>query len=228
MADALLPLLAAAPCLLLALLLGVVVWSVVHAQRVHRQRVAAFHAWARANGWSYHESEPPLANRFQGEPFGQGSGRQALHVMRGTHRGRHLVAFEYQYTVSHGRSSTTHRNTIVAIPIPTQRPYLQVSTEHAGHKLLELFGVRDLQLESEEFNRAFRIKTGSDRFAYDVLHPRMMQWMLADQRARIVPFRFEGSDLLCWSGSELDPRRVIWMADFLVDVAKRVPGYVWT
>jgi len=48
-------------------------------------------------------------------------------------------------------------------------------------------------LESEEFNRAFKIKTAQNKFAYDVLHPRMMEWMLADQRAIRFPFRFERS-----------------------------------
>lgn len=212
---------------MLGLLIAAAVWTMVRAQKRYRQRVVALSAWARGVGWTYVENEPPLTGRYRGEPFGRGYDRRAQHVLRGTHRGRVFVAFEHQYTVQQGKSSTTYQHTIVAIPTPNQRPYLQIGLEHAGHKLLELVGVRDLQLESEEFNRVFQIKTGSERFAYDVLHPRMMQWLLADRRSRVVPFRFEGADLLCWSDGELEPQHVLWMADYLVDLAKRVPEFVW-
>ena len=217
--------------LMAAAMFGLFVWGIVVAVRRararERQKTAYLWDWARRNGWTYVTSDPSLTRRFQGRPFGQGTNRRALHVLAGVHRGRQMIAFEYFYTVSNGENSTTHRRLIAAIPTPSPRPYLELTLEGAGSKLLELVGVRDLQLESEEFNRVFRIRTGSDRFAYDVLHPRMMEWLLADQRSRTVPFRFEGNALLCWSGGEMNPQHVTWMADYLADVADRVPGYVW-
>ena len=215
-------------------LLGVAIcaiWLVVVAVRRAgeraRQKTAYLWDWARRRGWTYVTDDPSLTRRFQGRPFGIGSNRRALHVLAGVHRGRHMIAFEYYYTTSNGDSQTTHQCLVAAIPTPSPRPYLELTLESAGTKLLELVGVRDLQLESEEFNRVFRIRTGDDRFAYDVLHPRMMEWLLSDQRSRTVPFRFEGNALLCWSGGEMNPGYVIWMADYLADVADRVPEYVW-
>lgn len=83
-----------------------------------------------------------------------------------------------------------------------------MNREDLGRKLLGLVGVRDLQLESEDFNKKFHIRTENDRFAYDILHPRMMEWMLADQRALSSPFRFERGDLVTWTEGRFDPSTV--------------------
>ncbi|MGH3647041.1 MAG: hypothetical protein ACRDTM_07685 [Micromonosporaceae bacterium] len=215
-----------------ALVIGLLIWGLMVGIRRARERyqakVSALYHWARSQRWSYHAEAPALVHRFQGQPFGRGSSRRALHVLSGVHRGREIVAFEYKFTVSNGdNNSTTYTYLVVATPTPAPRPHLQVGLEGAGSKLLSVFGARDLQLESEEFNRVFRISTGNDRFAYDVLHPRMMEWLLADQRSRLVPFRFEASDLVCWSRTEMNPQQAVWMADYLMDLAERVPAYVW-
>jgi hypothetical protein len=94
--------------------------------------------------------------------------------------------------------------------------------------MLGFVGVRDLQLESDEFNKAFLISTDNDRFAYDILHPRMMQWMLADQRAMSsLPFRFEGGNLVTWMEGTMDPQRVMYLLDYVCDILDRVPSFVW-
>lgn len=199
--------------------------------QLHKRKVAAFIAFAASRGWVYRERDDALADRYLGTPFGQGFGRKAEHVLAGPHRGRSLVAFEYTYKEQHGsgknRRTVTYRNTVVALGTPAPRPTLEVSREGIGRKLLGLVGIRDLQLESEEFNKSFRIRTEDDKFAYDVLHPRTMEWMLADQRCRDQPFRFERADLLTWRQGSVDPHSVVWMLDYLCDVLDRVPGFVW-
>ncbi|MGH3647042.1 MAG: hypothetical protein ACRDTM_07690 [Micromonosporaceae bacterium] len=215
------------PIAVIGLAIGGAIVGMRRAREREAKKTAALYAWAQSQGWKYLSEAPTLTGRFQGEPFGAGYERRALHVLSGVHRGREIVAFEYRHTVKQGKSSTTYTHLVVATPTPSPRPWLQVGQEGAGSKLLALFGARDLQLESEEFNRVFRISTGSDRFAYDVLHPRMMEWLLADQRSRQVPFRFEASDLMCWSRTEMNPHHVIWMANYLMDLAERVPDFVW-
>jgi len=90
-------------------------------------------------------------------------------------------------------TTTTYQNLVVGVSTPGARPTLEITKEGLGQRFLGAIGFKDLQLESEEFNRAFKIKTAQNKFAYDVLHPRMMEWMLADQRAIRFPFRFERS-----------------------------------
>jgi hypothetical protein len=198
---------------------------------LHKQKVAAFTKFAGERGWHYAEQDNSLAGRYVGDPFGKGFGREAKHVLAGQHRGRDLIAFEYIYKEKHGSGkdsrTVTYRNTVVALNTPAARPTLEVSREGLGRKLLGLVGVRDLQLESEEFNKNFHIRTEDDKFAYDVLHPRTMEWMIADQRCSDLPFRFERADLLTWQKNSIDLPSVDAMVNYLCDVLERVPSFVW-
>lgn len=211
--------------------LAIAVAVLVVRWQLHKRKVAAFTAFARSRGWRYAERDDRLVDRYRGTPFGQGFGKQALHVLSGSHRERELVAFEYVYKEHEGsgknRRTVTYRHTVVALATPAPRPTLELSREGFGRKLLGLVGIRDLQLESEEFNKTFRIRTEDDKFAYDVLHPRTMEWMLGDQRCHDLPFRFERADLLTWRRGSIDLAATVWMLDYLCDVLDRVPSFVW-
>lgn len=210
----------------------VVVGLVLYFQyQAHQKKVAAFTALAAERGWRYTERDRGLANRFLGTPFGDGHGRDARHVLTGSFRDRPMLAFEYSYKETHGsgddRRTETYHYTVVSLGLPAPKPTLQVNREGLGRKLLGLVGVRDLQLESEDFNKAFHITTEDDRFAYDVLHPRMMEWMLADQRALSTPFRFERGDLVTWDQCRIEVSNVDALLNYLCDVVDRVPSFVW-
>jgi len=210
----------------------VIVGLVLYFQyQAHKKKVAAFTALATERGWRYTERDRGLANRFTGTPFGEGHGRDARHVLRGSFRDREVLAFEYSYKETTGsgndRRTETYHHTVVSIGLPAPKPTLQVNREGLGRKLLGFVGVRDLQLESEEFNKTFHIRAEDDKFAYDVLHPRMMEWMLADQRAMSIPFRFERGDLVTWNEGKIDVSEVDWMLNYVCDVLERVPPFVW-
>ncbi|MFC4858933.1 hypothetical protein [Actinophytocola glycyrrhizae] len=217
---------------LLVIVVVVVVAAVMFFQyQAHKKKVEAFTALAGERGWRYTERDRGLARRFTGTPFGEGHGRDARHVLTGTHRGRPVLAFEYSYKETRGsgddRRTRTYHYTIVSTGLPAPKPTLQLNREGLGRKLLGFVGVRDLQLESDEFNRTFHIRTENDRFAYDVLHPRMMEWMLADERALTTPFRFEQADLLTWQEGKIDVSDVDALLNYLCDVLDHVPTFVW-
>jgi hypothetical protein len=207
------------------------VGSFLVSRYLHRKRVAELTSWAQANGWTYAEHADELVGRFVGVPFGQGFGRTARHLLTSKMGGRPVVAFEYSYKEHRGsgkdRRTVTFTYAVVSTTAPAARPTLQVTHEHFGTRLLGAVGLDDLQLESEEFNRAFRVSADDAKFAYDVLHPRTMEWMLADPRAREVNFRFERSDVLSWEDGRLNPQRAAWAASYLLDLLDRVPQFVW-
>src|SRR5688572_4861151 len=70
--------------------------------QLHKRKVAEFTAFAARRGWRYAERDNGLVDRYLGPPFGEGFGKQALHVLSGPHRGRELVAFEYVYKEREG------------------------------------------------------------------------------------------------------------------------------
>lgn len=215
-----------------ALVVVVIVAAVLFfSHQAHKKKVAEFTAYAGRRGWRYAERDDALVERFDGQPFGTGHGRRAYHVLRGRHRDRDVLAFEYVYKETTGsgddRRTETYYFTVVALGTPAFRPKLEVTREGLGRKLLGFVGIRDLQLESEEFNRAFFIKAEDDKFAYDILHPRMMEWMLADQRARETPFRFERDHLVTWDAGRIHLSTVEHLLEYVCDVMDRTPSFVW-
>lgn len=188
--------------------------------------------WARQYNWEYTRRDDHWAHHFRGLPgFEMNDGKEAWHILRGGHRDRRVDAFHYFYKKerkdSDGRVHVDfHKYMVVNVLIPAERPTLTVSKEMWDSKF-------DLDLESIEFNKTFKVKVDRDdaKFAYDVLHPRMMEHLLADQRATEWgwPFRFERGDLYTWEKwpRELDMAVVMHKADFLIDILERVPEWVW-
>ena len=86
-----------------------------------------------------------------------------------------------------------------------------------------LVGVRDLQLESEEFNKAFHIRADDDKFAYDILHPRMMEWMLFN---RGLEWQFAGNALVSWGHGSFTVRDVLARLEAMNGLIDRIPPYV--
>lgn len=193
----------------------------------HRRLIAALWTVAQRHGWAYWERADWLDDRFRflGTPFTGGHERAFRSVLAGGHRGRHVGVFEYSQRSDEELLPRHH--TVAVVTLPAGVPTLDVRPEGTGSKLAGLVGLGDLQLESDEFNQKFHIRCDIDRFAYDVLHPRMIEWLLAHARARTVPFRFVDGYLMAWDESTIDPWRVEWMVDYVCDIVERVPGFVW-
>ncbi|GAB3999652.1 hypothetical protein GCM10029992_29070 [Glycomyces albus] len=196
----------------------------VIAYRIRQKKIAAYRAWAAHYGYHYEPSDNSVVDLSTDEPFGQGRSRRGIDVFRGRHKNLHLVFFQYNYTTGSGKNSQTHSYQVVAIGLPTQRPLLDISQENAFSKRFQ----KDIDFENQMFNDKFRIKSPNPRFAYDVIHPRTMEWMLADQRAQAYRWRFEGPWLMTFRPGGLNLQEVFFYADFLIDVYAQVPRHVWS
>jgi hypothetical protein len=89
--------------------------------------------------------------------------------------------FRYKVTSSNGKSSSTRTYTFsyVIVRLPWRTPALLIRPEGIFDKVAAAFGFDDIDFESAEFSRKFLVKSDDKRFAYDVLHPRMMEMLLA-------------------------------------------------
>jgi hypothetical protein len=195
-----------------------------------KKRREAFAAFARSQGWTYLAADHSLAGQWQGEPFGNGDNRRAINAVAGPFQGREIIAFDYSYqthsTDSKGRRTTqTHRYGIAVMRMPGALPHLQVEREGIfGGAFANALGFRDLQFESEDFNRSFRVKAADDRFGHGVVHPRMMELLLAEGG---YSWRFEGNTLVCWSSGQQEPNLILAKLDHLRKVLELVPPYIW-
>jgi hypothetical protein len=213
----------------LALVVVVAVLGYLSAKR-RREEFAAF---AAQHGWTWTERDDSWAERFDDDPFGNGHDRQATNVLTGGYDGRPFVAFDYRYstteTSTSSNGSTTirtvhHPFSVVAIDTGAAFPDLRVSPEGFVGRLVGRLLNSDIELESEDFNRAFTVSCEDRRFASDVLHPRMMQQLMrwpdlawGLQRGWIVVFR-PGSHSTAEVAAKLP------VIDTIVD---GIPDFVW-
>jgi hypothetical protein len=96
--------------------------------------------------------------------------------------------YEYKVTSSNGKTTTTHTHhfsyLIAHLPY-APLPDLYVRREGLLDKLKSALGFPDINFESAEFSKRFYVKCPDKRFAYAVIHPAMMEYLLASDAPAI-------------------------------------------
>lgn len=216
--------------LAIASLAALFITIAVYQYKKHQARLASLVQLAQAKGWQYTPHDPwGLPQRWDGTPFDDGYDRTAEHVITGEHDGHPVVAFDYSYktdsTDSKGhRQTTTHRYAVVALGLPCALPGLHVGPEGVFSRIGQAIGFQDIELESEDFNRRFRVRCPDPKFASDVLSPRTMEMLLANGAIR---FRFAGSDVVSYESGCLEPMTVLRAAHVMSQLVAGIPSFVW-
>jgi hypothetical protein len=213
------------PLLLILVLTGAGGWLLWHLERERRARYVAF---AQERGWTYTPRDNTLVRQFRGEPFGRGSARRASHVLRGQYGGREAVVFDYRFVTrsSDGQQQTTqtHRFTVCALRLPAALPRLELTAENPLTRLAGALGFDDVELESEDFNRRYRVRSDDRRLAYDVLHARTIEQLLA---LPTLNLRLDGADAVLWERGTTSLPDVPARLAVLSQLVDGIPSYVW-
>lgn len=198
-----------------------------------KRRREAFAALAATHGWTYTQRDDRWNDTFTGSPFNQGHNRQSSNILQGQYDGRGFVAFDFVYhttetsTDSNGHSSSreeSHNYGVVALDVGATFPALQVTPEGMFSRMIGRLTNRDIELESEDFNRAFTVVCPDRKFASDVLHPRMMEFLLEH---RDSSFRFDRTWILSVENGHTDIDEVEPRLALIDTVADNVPDFVW-
>lgn len=170
--------------LLIGLGVAAVVAVAVGAWYWAKKRREAFVAFAAAHGLTYsrRDLEGILDRPFR--LFSKGDGRRVENVLSGEWRGNPMRAFDYWYyeesTDSNGgRSKTYYRYTCVLLEVQAAFPPMAITRENVFTRLADGLGFRDIEFESQEFNKRFQVTAKDRRFAFAFVDGRMMQWLLA-------------------------------------------------
>ncbi len=159
----------------------------------------------------------------------KGDERKWENVVSGTIDGRDVLLFDYQYTevsrdAEGNRSTTTYKFFCAVAPLDaTFVPGLQLAPETLLSKLRDRTGFRDLQLESEEFNRRFEISCRNQQFAYAFLDARMQNWLLS--LPTDLQFEVLGQHVLV-AGKRIPPEAWMTRHHLAQDFASRMPDVV--
>jgi hypothetical protein len=156
-----------------------------------------------------------------------GFGHTTDKVIRGSNDGLPIEAFIHRwktqrtetYTDSNGHTRTrtvteNHSEVVAAIMMSFSFPMLSVGGGWGGKKV---------RFESEEFNDRFTVRTDNPKFASDVIHQRMMEFLMA---AQPPGFRIAGNGMR-FSVDKHDTQLIGFCADFAHEFFGRVPSFVW-
>lgn len=167
--------------------LGIVV--AVLAYKAEQARRRELRDLAASMGWSFDESEDPGHDEEYGAfaAFRKGHSRAAYNTMRGeveiAGRRYRVKAGDYLYKVtsSNGKTTTTHtyRLSYLILHLPfAAAPNLVIRPEGVLDKVAGVLGFDDIDFESEAFSRRFHVASSDKRFAYDVVTPAMMEFLM--------------------------------------------------
>jgi hypothetical protein len=145
--------------------------------------------------------------------------------MRGQYGGLASVVFEYRWVTGWGRQRETHGAGVYALGLPVNLPGVHIRSEHLMDTAARLLGAQDIELESEEFNRAFRVRAMDARFAYDLLNPRTMEALLG---AQDLVVQISDCYLVATLDGGLDLEWVDYTLALLAGMVERLPDFVWT
>jgi hypothetical protein len=204
--------------------IALVIYSYVQAAK----RRDAMAAYAGSRGWRYEAEQPLLVDRFDGAPFGIGDDRSATNAVYGQHDGRDFVSFDYEYETTSGsgkdRRTTTHTFSVVALSMGVSLPSLRVDPENFLERFVGRVTNTDIELELEDFNRAFTVSCADRKFASDVLHPQMMEFLL---QQRHVGFRFERDSMLIVSDTRRSVEQIDATLAVMDQISDKIPDFVW-
>ena len=220
------------PMVLAVLGLVVVVAIAVAGYRMEQKRRDRIMAYALGRGWLFVAENPALVDSWPGEPFGQGDHRRARTVLSGREAGREFVAFDYSYDThtqtSKGRRTTTHRFAVCVVPLPTALGVVSVLPENVLTRAAGAVGMGgDTDLESEDFNRRYRVRARNAKLASDVLPPRTMEYLVQLPEEAVTAFRLQSTHVIAWRDGRLDPADVVRTCAVLDRVIEGIPSFVW-
>ena len=111
--------------------------------------------------------------------FERGHSRKVSNVMYGrTPEGHDKRAFDYQYTTGSGKNRHVYTFSCGLISTGAAWPQLTLGPEGFFDRVLDVIGSADIEFESEEFNRAWEVRSADPRFASAMIDPEMILFLL--------------------------------------------------
>jgi hypothetical protein len=111
----------------------------------------------------------------------------------------------------------------VLTQIDARCPSLQISEENVFTRLADALTFRDIEFESEEFDRQFTVKGSDERFATAFCDARMMRWLL--RHVDGYAFEVVGDRLLCWC-RRVPPAGMIQLLGTAKTFREQIPAVV--
>lgn len=167
---------------------GGIAWWTIGTRTGMSRRKAALERMAAQHGMKYEQYAATLGDvRFP--MLHKGDMRMFMNVLSGPWGGIPVVAADYWFggsgpanpysTRRRRRTGNSRHYSLVVLGIGAKCPRVSIERQGLPATLVEHLGLEDIQFESEEFNRRFRVRSADARFATKLIDPRMMAWLLS-------------------------------------------------
>jgi len=193
-------------------------------------RIAAVAALGKRINFTFSQDDIERIVSMPFKLFAMGDGRRVELVLSGTHNNLPLKLFDYWYydetTDSQGhRSKTYHRFTCGLLTIPAACPRIRVGHEGFFSRLGEHLGMHDVEFESDDFNRRFRVKCDDQKFAFCLIDGKMMEWLTTADSFKTV--EIDGPWILL-AVDKLDPSRWLDLGTWLDAFHSHIPTVLYS
>jgi len=216
----------AVPPIVVILLFLAIAVAGVYAWRQDQKRQEAVREWAFGRGWRVWpggdwgpHTEYPAVKLFQ-----RGHSRSSGTIVRGQVDGRDIALFDYKYVTGSGKNRTTHRRGVVVVRTDFPVLPLEVRPENALDKVGEFFGRDDIDFESAEFSSRFYVSSPDRKWAYDIIHARVMELLLRE--AAEFTIEFGNFEVALHRRGYCDPSRYEHAVRLAQRLLELVPDYV--
>lgn len=213
-----------------AIIVAIAVLVTILGSMAAKKRTAAMQKVADFLGLAFHDGQ--ISSFDEQFPFleklCQGLNRYAFNVISGQYLGHEVSIFDYHYethsTDSKGRRQTHHHYfSFFMLMHPKDFPELIICREGWFNKLVQFFGFDDIDFESAEFSRLFQVRSPNKKFAYDICHGRMIDFLLENQDLNI---EMEHNCVTLFFQSQLNPEQIPGNLTRLIAIRKLFPEYV--
>jgi hypothetical protein len=211
--------------LIVVLGIGVLAGGWYLQSQARQRRMAAVATIGSRIGFTFSASDVEGLRDLPFSLFDRGSRRQLTNVLYGTHNGVPTHFFDYAYYVSEGRSGRWYRYTCALATVPAACPSFALGYESFFSRVAEHVGMHDVQLESDDFNRRFRVQCRDQRFAFSLLDGAMMEWLLESKQFQSL--EIDGPFILAVF-PQLDPSQWLSMGAWLDQFHAHVPEVVYS
>ena len=198
---------------------------------VAKRRREALQAEAARRGWRYRIDDDGWARGFSAFPFGTGDRQRASDLIDGVVGGERFLTFALQIEDDRTDSSgkrTTDRDyyQVTCVPLATVLPRLAFTPDNAFLRALGRLGLRDVDVESHDFNQRWRVVADDDAYAHAVLAPSTIDALLAAPHDMKVVFVESGHLVAVSAGAR---STLAWVDGYVATLARiraAIPGFV--
>lgn len=211
------------------ILVGVIAY-IGHLQA--KKRREAFEGLAQELGFRYYpEKDTRFAARYGFlNHMDDGSRRYVFNRLSGEMKGQEVNLFDYHYeTYSRDRKGhrTTHHHyfSIFTLSLPQRLPELNIEREGFFSKIGQALGFDDIDFESLEFSKRYKVKSDDKKFAYDFCNAQMIDYLL---RQRDLIIEVEGNTLALTFRGKSAIETIRPNLERLLTIRSLMPNYLFT